>query len=473
MNLLDFSDRKNKFIPLADVSPEYIKGLKQFVEKSSYYPAYHIAPPHGLMNDPNGLCQIDGWYHIFYQWFPLGPVHGLKHWYHLKTRDFIHYKDFGPAIIPDSDLDRDGCFTGAANEENGQWFFYYTGVKDGIQQVVKARFDGDKTISDKTLVIPHDPNLTTNEFRDPVIYKNRYILVGSQKLDKKGSICVFKKCGNSFENLGFMSLHEDLAGYMIECPNLISLDEKKDLLIFSPMGVGSPDRFTFRNVFSVAYGIGHFDSKNVNFDTDLYSEMDNGFDFYAPQIFRDETDRVILLGWFGNSKCVYPSDAEQWAHMMTLPRSISYEGNKLCQKPLEELKGLRKEAQPLEKDQKLINGSFELDLDPLTDFSITLYNEAGEYLTFSGKEKEYCLDRAHSSHLYNEKYGQKRYGIRDLSKSQRLRIFVDRSAIEIFADNGFCVFTSRFYLDRLSGLKCQGAKGNLYYLRNLETEEIR
>lgn len=50
------------------------------------------------MNDPNGLCEINGIHHIFYQWFPAGPVHGLKHWYHLTTKDFIHYEDHGVAM---------------------------------------------------------------------------------------------------------------------------------------------------------------------------------------------------------------------------------------------------------------------------------------------------------------------------------------------------------------------------------------
>lgn len=56
------------------------------------------------MNDFNGLCKIDGWY-IFYQWFPLGLVYVLKHWYHVKTRDFVEYTDMGPAMFPDGELD--------------------------------------------------------------------------------------------------------------------------------------------------------------------------------------------------------------------------------------------------------------------------------------------------------------------------------------------------------------------------------
>lgn len=29
-------------------------------------PNYHISPKHGFLNDPNGLAQFQGKYHVFY-----------------------------------------------------------------------------------------------------------------------------------------------------------------------------------------------------------------------------------------------------------------------------------------------------------------------------------------------------------------------------------------------------------------------
>ncbi|MEI4888348.1 hypothetical protein Q8G85_20090, partial [Klebsiella pneumoniae] len=37
----------------------------------SHYPQWHLAPVNGLLNDPNGFCQVAGRYHLFYQWNPL------------------------------------------------------------------------------------------------------------------------------------------------------------------------------------------------------------------------------------------------------------------------------------------------------------------------------------------------------------------------------------------------------------------
>ena len=469
MKLMDFTDINNKFKQMSEVPGEYFDGLKEMVRNSAYYPEFHIAPPHGLMNDPNGLCQIDGWYHIFYQWFPLGPVHGLKHWYHLKTRDFVDYIDLGVAMYPDTELDQDGCYTGVTVRRNEEWIIYYTGVdRNKGQQVCRAIFDGKSRITDKQVCIPHDPKLTTCNFRDPFLYKDKYMLVGAQTHEEKGKIALYERSKTGFGFKGFMKMPEELSGYMVECPNLIPINEKEDLLIFSPQGIESPDRFTYRNVFSVVYGVGRFDGDKCIFDCDQYREVDKGFDFYAPQIFRDEKGRDILMAWLGNSKCVYPSDFEQWAHMMTIPREIHCENGRLRQLPLEELKALRKEKIVLKEHMLLSEKCFELEFNADVDFEICLCNEKGEKLVFGGNRKEYCLDRGKTSHVYNEIYGTRRYAVRDMSREQKIHMYVDRSAIEIFADDGYVVFTSRFFIDALSEIFFKGGSGTMYLLDSIK-----
>ena len=94
----DFSNHQNRHIRIMDMPAEYFQRIQETTRNDPYYPVWHIAPKCGLMNDPNGLCEINGIHHIFYQWFPAGPVHGLKHWYHLTTKDFIHYEDHGVAM---------------------------------------------------------------------------------------------------------------------------------------------------------------------------------------------------------------------------------------------------------------------------------------------------------------------------------------------------------------------------------------
>ena len=39
---------------------------------------YHIQPPVGWLNDPNGLCCYDGAYHVFYQYSPFDASGGVR-----------------------------------------------------------------------------------------------------------------------------------------------------------------------------------------------------------------------------------------------------------------------------------------------------------------------------------------------------------------------------------------------------------
>ena len=56
---------------------------------------YHIVPPYGLMNDPNGLIYFKGQYHVFFQWNPTDTKHANKHWGHLVSDDMrINYGYF-------------------------------------------------------------------------------------------------------------------------------------------------------------------------------------------------------------------------------------------------------------------------------------------------------------------------------------------------------------------------------------------
>ena len=50
---------------------------------------YHLMPQLGWLNDPNGLCQFHGIYHIYYQYDPFDVNGDLKLWGHL-TLSLIH-----------------------------------------------------------------------------------------------------------------------------------------------------------------------------------------------------------------------------------------------------------------------------------------------------------------------------------------------------------------------------------------------
>lgn len=469
----DFSNHQNRHIRITDMPAEYFQRIQETTRKDPYYPVWHIAPKCGLMNDPNGLCEINGIHHIFYQWFPAGPVHGLKHWYHLTTKDFIHYEDHGVAMYPDTESDSYGCYTGMALKEGEKVHVFYTGIENEemIPCTCYARFDGEK-LTDRKKIVEMDPDQTTMNYRDPYVWKRDreyWMLTGAESKEHEGILMLYSgKQADSYEYAGRVRLlrngQEAMLGYMLECPNYYE-ENQKGVLFCSPMGISSENKYDYKNVFSVVYMIGKpLDTERKEFHFPEMYELDKGFDFYAPQSYEDEKHRRILFGWLGNSKSEYPTDKNNWAHMLTLPREIRIEEERLVQQPVEELKQLRANERSITEHIKVEECSFELEGNTESAFSIEIGNKDGNCLTFSADGEEYCLNRSDMTEVYAEKFGTIRYA-KQLEKKQTVRVMVDRSSIEIFCDHGKTVFTSRMFIAHVSYVKVKNLSGKFYDLR--------
>src|SRR6476660_8485749 len=110
-------------------------------------PRYHFLPPSNWMNDPNGLIQWRGRYHLFYQYNPNGAFHGTIHWGHAVSDDLVHWRDLPIALAPTPDgPDKDGVYSGCALDHNGVPTLMFTGVRPQVQCIAEA-------------VDPNDPDL--------------------------------------------------------------------------------------------------------------------------------------------------------------------------------------------------------------------------------------------------------------------------------------------------------------------------
>ncbi|MBU5909282.1 sucrose-6-phosphate hydrolase, partial [Vibrio cholerae O1] len=89
------------------------------------------------------------------------------------------------------------------------------------------------------------------------------------------------------------------------------------------------------------YILGKFDIEKLTYEHENFVELDNGFDFYAPQTFLDEKGRRVLIGWMGLPEIEYPTDNEGWAHCLTIPRVLNVENGQLKQRPYPALEKLR------------------------------------------------------------------------------------------------------------------------------------
>ena len=67
--------------------------MRQEMASDNQRPTYHFLPPANWINDPHGLIEWKGQYHLFYQYNPNGPFHGTIHWGHAASEDFVRWRD--------------------------------------------------------------------------------------------------------------------------------------------------------------------------------------------------------------------------------------------------------------------------------------------------------------------------------------------------------------------------------------------
>lgn len=448
-------------------------------------------PSHGLLNDPNGLCEFKGTFHLFHQWNQTGLVHKNKSWGHLTSLDLIHWKRQAPALEPSEWYDKDGIYSGSAIKKEETLYLFYTGNvinDDGTRASYQClAISKDGFHFEKIGPVLKHPEGYTRHVRDPKVWfdgkTQRYLMVlGAQKLKHTGDCLLYQSkdlytwdaLGSIFSDKDFSQLSQ--RGYMWECPDLIKLDEQ-EILIVSPQGFEA-EGFRFHNLYQTGYFKVQKDNEKYRLVDPEFIEMDWGFEFYAPQTFETSDGRKILFGWIGpmteESEKKLPTNEFGWMHSLTIPRSLSFKENHLIQQPIAELKKLRqtKETFSLKKSWQLETAdlAYEVLLDfpeGATDFEFTIkketkifYEKATRLLSLSRKNwVTGCLEYRHVKLLTDLSY---------------LQLFIDGSSLEIFVNNGTEVATSRFFEQGPLQLSYQGENTGLstcYSLGNKKTIE--
>ena len=87
------------------------KRLREQMAEDPHRPHYHFLPPSNWMNDPNGVIEWNGQYHLFYQHNPNHPFWDNMHWGHAVSDDLVHWVDLPIALTPStSGADEAGCW---------------------------------------------------------------------------------------------------------------------------------------------------------------------------------------------------------------------------------------------------------------------------------------------------------------------------------------------------------------------------
>ncbi|MCX4130920.1 glycoside hydrolase family 32 protein [Megamonas funiformis] len=415
---------------------------------------FHLEMPKGLVNDPNGLCYHQGKYQIFFQWNPFGCEHKHKHWAYTQTTDFINYTKPQIALAPIDKFDKDGCYSGSARNKNNKLEIIYTAnlkdeqnIRYPRQVLVKQNDDGE-FIKEK-IIIDTVPEGYTTHFRDPYIFakNNRsFIILGAQRENLTGCALIYEEIDENWIFRGELKTQLTNFGYMWECPNLFTIDDK-DILVFCPQGLKA-QKYQYQNLYQAGYLIGQFNPDTLEFTHGEFHEFDMGFDFYAPQVLVHE-NRHILIGWVGMPDKLqdYPTINDGWVHSLTLPRELILKNDKLYQRPISELNELNQNTTTkINTDKISLSSNKKLEISiPLKDISSwqgkLKFNDEYILLTYDKNTSVFTIDRSQL------KLGGK--GIRQfLVKTQNelnLSIYIDSSIIELYLQDGEYYATFCYY----------------------------
>lgn len=482
-----------------------LSGSFDMANRESFRPVYHHTPAYGWMNDPNGMFYKDGVYHLYFQYNPYGSVWGNMHWGHSTSTDLMHWKFEGCAIVPDA---WGAIFSGSCvvDHENTAGFgkeavvAFYTSAKstpwgDIQMQSMAYSLDNGKTFTK----YEGNPILTSSEkdFRDPKVFWYApgkhwvMILAVGQHMEFYSSVNL-KEWKKESEFGAMQGAH----GGVWECPDLVEIPvegtrEKKWVLICN-LNPGGPFGGS-----AAQYFVGSFDGKKfVNESPTQTKWMDWGKDNYATVTWNNAPDgRCIALGWMSNWQYANNVPTRQYRSANTLARDLTLyrEGQELYLKstPSSEVKKARgkKVSIPsfkVSEKHEMVNlfeekqGAYEVEIviqnTGASKIAFCLLNDKGEKVSmyYDLNRKQFVMDRSESGKVdFSKDFSAVTVAPVNVDKELTLRLFVDRSSIEAFGEDGKFVMTNLVFPSQPYVKMCFEADKNEYAVKSLNVYKLQ
>ncbi len=482
-----------------------LSGSFDMANKESFRPVYHHTPAYGWMNDPNGMFYKDGVYHLYFQYNPYGSVWGNMHWGHSTSTDLMHWKFEGCAIVPDA---WGAIFSGSCvvDHENTAGFgkeavvAFYTSAKstpwgDIQMQSMAYSLDNGKTFTK----YEGNPILTSSEkdFRDPKVFwyapgKHWVMMLAvGQHMEIYSSVNL-KEWKKESEFGAMQGAH----GGVWECPDLVEIPvegtrEKKWVLICN-LNPGGPFGGS-----AAQYFVGSFDGKKfVNESPTQTKWMDWGKDNYATVTWNNAPDgRCIALGWMSNWQYANNVPTRQYRSANTLARDLTLyrEGQELYLKstPSVEVKKARgkKVSIPsfkVSEKHEMVNlfeekqGAYEVEIviqnAGASKIAFCLLNDKGEKVSmyYDLNRKQFVMDRSESGKVdFSKDFPAVTVAPVNVDKELTLRLFVDRSSIEAFGEDGKFVMTNLVFPSQPYVKMCFEADKNGYAVKSLNVYKLQ
>jgi beta-fructofuranosidase len=427
---------------------------------AAWRPRFHVTGERNWINDPNGPIHHAGVHHLFYQANPGSPFWGAPHWGHVTSTDLVRWTRRPIALAPGpGGPDADGCWSGCARLVDGRPAVYYTGVVGTddarVESVCRAWGSHDLLTLAKDPANPliggPPPELRGVSHRDPFLWRDGrgwHLLVGSgtREGERHGRVLVYDSDdATAWRSAGvFFAAPRRCAGLDLgehwECPQLLLGDGSDAALIVSAQVPGAEWPLMYAVAFAGRLDRGRFDGR-------LLGRLDHGDVFYAPALAPDATGRTLLWGWAQERLQPDRHAALSHAGALTLPRTVALAGGRVTMRPVPELEALR--VAPLEP----AGAHGDLVATPQMELCATLPGDraaASWVLTgadgtertvvrLDGEARRMTVtaaDGAGASRTLDAPL--------DGRAEHRMRVFVDGSLIEVFAD-GDVALTTRSY----------------------------
>jgi sucrose-6-phosphate hydrolase SacC (GH32 family) len=421
-----------------------------------YRPQFHFTPQKNWHNDPNGLIYYDNEYHMFYQYNPKGNEWGYMHWGHTVSTDLLHWKPLDIALYPDDnseDKERCTAYSGSAivdkdnllNKQKGDvktLVAFYTSQHCGQRIAYSTDKGRNWEKYERNPILSYDEK---DDARDPKVFwhkdSQKWVMVLYRKLsedDKSKGVSIYTS-----DNLTAWNWESHIPGFY-ECPDLVQFkvtnrpDETKWVLFD---GDGS-------------YLLGNFDGKTFTPESGKM-KSDWGKNYYATQTWSnipEEDGRILQIAWMRDGK--FPD--MPFNGQMSFPCELSVTkfptGYKLIRKPIAELEQMHGKAYSWE-NKNVIPGIDENKLKKVSGDCLHIIGE------FDLKTSDnFGLMVRHSSKipgteiLYNVKRGTLSVlgctvPLPAVNNKIKLEILIDRTSVEVFANDGQAVISNCFTPD--------------------------
>jgi beta-fructofuranosidase len=435
-------------------------------------PAFHFLPAGRFMNDPNGCVQFGGVYHMFFQHLPFwGQPNAASGpgWGHATSRDMVHWQHLPIALMPiPGTYDAEAVASGCCVIADGLPTIVYTSVPPQAQSLARS-FDGMRTWRrfGGNPVIPKPPAIAGLEdgFRDPFVWREGSkwrLIAGSGIRGQGGTVLMYESADLvSWNYLGPLATGMGPDCFQWECPNFFRLGEQW-VLVVSPL---------LHSISSlrgpVQYAVGHYDGRH--FEHGPWRPLDLGGPtvFYAPNSLEDNRGRRIQWGWLMGGG----SPNSPWDGLLTLPRRLEVgPDQRLRVWPVKEIETLRGPSLVDVAGRDLKAGeSFDACHGEQLDVVLELDKRRSERIDvelFRSPSGDHATRISFDPSTGELRSGDKA-GVVPPSEgdTRTLRIVVDRSVIEVYADHREVMSLRAYPPPGADGLRLTAAKGLVQLVR--------